>query len=94
LKNILKDEEIIENEKMSRHTTFKIGGTAKFFVKPKSIDKIIKIILLCNKHKVNYYILGNGSNLLVSDNGYYGVVILIHENNFSNLKIQKENENI
>lgn len=93
LKNILKDEEIIENEIMSRHTTFKIGGPAKFFVKPRSIDKIIKIILLCNKHKVNYFILGNGSNLLVSDNGYYGVILLIHENNFSNLEIQKENEN-
>ena len=94
MKNILKDEEIIENEIMSRHTTFKIGGPAKFFVKPRSNNKIIKIILLCNKHKVNYFILGNGSNLLVSDNGYYGVILLIHENNFSNLEIQKENENI
>ena len=42
---------------------------------------------------MNYFILGNGSNLLVSDNGYYGVVILIHEINFSNLEILKENEN-
>ena len=93
LKNILKDDEIIENEIMSRHTTFKIGGPAKYFVKPRSIDKIIEIILLCNKYKVNYFILGNGSNLLVSDNGYYGVVIQIHENNFANLEIQKYNEN-
>ena len=93
LKNLLKDEEIIVNEIMSRHTTFKIGGPAQYFVKPRSIDKIKEIILLCNKHKVNYFILGNGSNLLVSDNGYYGVVILIHEINFSNLEILKENEN-
>ena len=93
LKNILKDEEIIENEIMSRHTTFKIWGPAQYFVKPRSIDKIKEIILLCNKLKVNYFILGNGSNLLVSDNGYYGVVILIHEINFSNLEILKENEN-
>lgn len=92
-KNLLKNEEIIKNEIMSRHTTFKIGGPAQYFVKPRTIDKIIEIIHLCNKHKVNYFILGNGSNLLVSDNGYYGVVILIHENNFSNLEIQKENEN-
>jgi UDP-N-acetylmuramate dehydrogenase len=41
LKNILKDEEIIENEIMSRHTTFKIGGPAQYFVKPRSIDKIL-----------------------------------------------------
>ena len=93
LKNILKDDEIIENEIMSGHTTFKIGGPAKYFVKPRNIDKIIEIILLCNKYKVNYFILGNGSNLLVSDNGYDGVVIQIHENNFANLEIQKDNEN-
>ena len=41
LKNILKDEEIIENEIMSHHTTFKIGGPAQYFVKPRSIDKIL-----------------------------------------------------
>ena len=93
MKNILKDDEIIENEIMSGHTTFKIGGPAKYFVKPRNIDKIIEIILLCNKYKVNYFILGNGSNLLVSDNGYDGVVIQIHENNFANLEIQKDNEN-
>ena len=63
LKKILKDDEIIENEILSRHTTFKIGGPAKYFVKPRSIDKIIEIIRLCNKYKVNYFILGNGSNL-------------------------------
>ena len=90
LKNILKDNEIIENEIMSKHTTFKIGGPAKFFVIPKTIKKIIEIIKLCNKYKVHYFVLGNGSNLLVGDDGYYGVVILIHEINFSNLEVKKE----
>jgi len=93
LKNILKDEEIIENEMMSKHTTFKIGGPAKFFLIPKTYNKIIEIIKLCNKYKVYYFILGNGSNLLVSDEGYYGVIILVNEVNFSNLEVKKEDEN-
>ena len=92
LKNILKNEEIIENETMSKHTTFKIGGPAKFFLMPKTYGQIIGIIELCNKYKVSYFILGNGSNLLVSDEGYYGVIIQIHENNFSNLEVIKEDE--
>ena len=93
LKNFLKDGEIIENEMMDHHTTFKIGGPARYFIKPKSINQIIEIIKICNKYQVNYFILGNGSNLLVSDNGYYGVIIQIHENNFSNFEVKKIDEN-
>ena len=92
LKNILKDDEIIENELLSKHTTFKLGGSAKFFVKPKTINQILEIIQLCNKYQVFYFILGNGSNLLVSDQGYYGVVIQIHEHNFSYLDFKKEDD--
>jgi UDP-N-acetylmuramate dehydrogenase len=62
------------------YTIFKIGGPAKYLLK-KIINQIIVIITLCNKHKVNYSILKNRSNLLVSDIGYYGVIILIHEYN-------------
>ena len=94
LKNILKENELIENDMMQKHTTFRTGGPAKFFVKPKTDKQIIEIIKLCNKYKVNYFVLGNGSNLLVSDNGYYGIVIQIHEHNFANLEIIKEDENI
>ena len=93
LKNILKDEEIVENEVMSKHTTFKIGGPTKLFLIPKTYNQIIEIIQLCNKYKVYYFILGNGSNLLVSDEGYYGVIIQIHEINFSNLEVKNEYEN-
>ena len=56
---------------------------------PKSINKIIKIIHLCNKYSIDYFILGNGSNLLVSDKGYNGLVINIHEDNFSDLKVDQ-----
>ena len=93
LKSILNKDEIFENESMSKYTTFRIGGLAKFLVKPKTTEQIIHIILLCNKYKVHFFVLGNGSNLLVSDNGYYGVVIQIREDNFSKFKVIKNDEN-
>ena len=93
LKEIIKNEEdIIENELLSKHTTFKLGGPAKIYIIPKTVSQIIQIINLCNNYKVEYFILGNGSNLLVSDQGYNGVIIQINEKYFSNLKVKKENE--
>ena len=93
LKIILKEEELFENELMSKHTTFRIGGPAKYFVKPKTIKQIKKIINLCNEYNLKYFVLGNGSNLLVSDIGYLGVIIQIKGDNFSNLKVIKDDEN-
>ena len=92
LKNILKVDELIENEMLDKHTTFRIGGPARFFSKPKTIEQIKEIIQLCNQFKVHYFILGNGSNLLVSDTGYNGVIIQINEDNFSKLEVNKEEE--
>ena len=92
LKTILNSDEIFENEMMNKHTTFQLGGPAKFFIKPNSINKIIKVIQLCKEYSIDYFILGNGSNLLVSDIGYDGLIINIHESNFSNLKIEKRDE--
>ena len=89
---ILDEEEITLNEMMNKHTTFKLGGPAKYFIRPKTINKIIKIIQLCNEYSIEYFILGNGSNLLVSDNGFNGLVINIHEINFSDFKVVKEDE--
>ena len=93
LKKILDKEEIYENEMMNKHTTFELGGPAKFFVKPNSINKIIQILKLCKEYFVQFFILGNGSNLLVSDQGYDGLVININEENFSDMKIEKIDEN-
>ena len=60
----------------------------------KKVSQIIELIKLCNINKINYFILGNGSNLLVSDKGYNGIIIQIKENNFSYLSVIKKNENI
>ena len=76
---ILEDNRILEAELMSRHTTFRIGGPADFFLVPENADEIRRIIAVCKEKNVPYFILGNGSNLLVSDQGYEGVIIQIYK---------------
>ncbi len=67
--------EYITNEPMSRHTTFKIGGNADLFVKIKNVDELKNVIKLAKMYNTPYFILGKGSNLLVSDDGIAGIVI-------------------
>ncbi len=80
LRDIIPEKLILIDEPMSKHTTFKIGGIADIYVKPESVEQIAAIIKLCVDNKEPYFILGNGSNLLVSDKGYRGVVIQIYNN--------------
>ena len=63
------------NEAMSGHTSFKIGGKADVFVRPKNEEQLSAILSFLRQNKVPYYVVGNGSNLLVSDKGIEGVVI-------------------
>ena len=63
---------------MKNYTTFKIGGLADIMVKPENKEQLSTILQVCAKEKVPYYILGNGSNLLVSDAGYRGVIIQLY----------------
>ena len=62
------------DEPMTRHTTFKIGGPAEVYVEP-TIKEAVELITYCRSEKIAYTILGNGSNVLVSDAGLEGVVI-------------------
>lgn len=71
------EENILLDEPMSRHTTFRIGGPADYFVTPSGAEEIRAVTELCRSRKVPYYITGNGSNLLVGDGGYRGVVIQV-----------------
>ncbi|MBN1325849.1 UDP-N-acetylmuramate dehydrogenase [Candidatus Falkowbacteria bacterium] len=75
------------NEPLSKYTTFKIGGDAKYFFIAKSSDELIKAINEAKKKKLNYIILGGGSNILVSDSGFDGLVII---NKNDGIKFQKE----
>lgn len=70
---------VFTDEPMKKHTTFRVGGNADYFVTPRNADEIKKIIALCRKNDIAYYVLGNGSNLLVSDKGYRGVIIQVYK---------------
>ena len=63
----LRKEQIYLNEPMKNHTSFKIGGPADIFVKPKNIDELKNIIEIAKQNGINTTVIGNGSNLLVKD---------------------------
>ncbi|MDO4798425.1 MAG: UDP-N-acetylmuramate dehydrogenase [Coriobacteriales bacterium] len=67
------------NEPMSRHTTFEVGGPADVFVVPQSTQELIACVGGCRKLQVPYFVLGKGSDLLVSDEGYRGVMIALDD---------------
>lgn len=69
--------QLLTDEPMSSHTSFKIGGTADMFVSVKSIDEIKSLIKLARENEIPYMIMGNGSNMLVGDGGIRGLVIQI-----------------
>lgn len=65
---------------MARHTSFGVGGAADYFVLPRDYNQIMQVITYCNHHGIRWYMMGKGTNLLVSDRGLRGVVIAIGEN--------------
>lgn len=77
--NVLEEERIYTKEPMKNHTTFRVGGEADYFVLPKTTEEVKGIVALCQEMDMPYYILGNGSNLLVGDKGYRGVIIQIYK---------------
>ena len=79
LLTILNKEKIYLDEPMKKHTTFRVGGPADYFVTPSNVEEVKLVVELCKKENVPYYILGNGSNLLVGDKGYRGVMIQIYK---------------
>ena len=74
---ILGEENVFTKEPMSRHTTFRAGGPADFFVTPEKEGQVRKTLSLLKEAQVPRYIMGNGSNLLVGDRGYRGVILQI-----------------
>jgi len=76
IENLGKDR-VMQNEPMSLHTTFRIGGPADLFFEAKTTKDLVDAIKLCKQNKICYFILGGGSNLLVNDRGFRGMVIKI-----------------
>lgn len=79
--------EILYDEPMKNHTTFKIGGSCDVMIFPKNEEQIINVLQLIKHNDFAYRIIGNGSNLLVSDEGLREVVIKLHDN-FNDMKIE------
>lgn len=78
--DLLGKEKVRISEPMNRHTTFRIGGPADYFLLPSTAEEVKKILEICKEKELPYFILGNGSNLLVSDEGYCGVIIQLYRN--------------
>ena len=70
---------IEENVSLKKYTTYKTGGIAKLIVYPKNVDKLVKLLKILKSNNLNYKVLGNGSNLLFSDDLYDGVLIKLNE---------------
>lgn len=79
LSNMISAEQIKKDELLARHTTFRIGGPADYFVTVTDAQEAAEVVKLCSDMKVPYFLIGNGSNLLVSDKGYRGVIIKFTE---------------
>lgn len=73
--NIISKDKILFNEPMSKHTSIKIGGPAEVFIKATTVEEVKAVVELANKNKIPLYIIGNGSNLLVKDEGIKGIVL-------------------
>jgi UDP-N-acetylmuramate dehydrogenase len=89
LEDIVKKERIKTNVPMKEHTTMRVGGMAKIMVLPESCNEIAGIKKLLTEKKVPHFIMGNGSNLVVADSGYSGVIIKLSDN-FSGISAERD----
>ena len=75
IREIVGADSVKENENMAEHTTFKCGGNASLYVAPNSTDELVKVLEVLRAENYPYYVIGNGSNLLVKDEGYDGAIV-------------------
>jgi len=78
---------IKRDEPMARHTTLRVGGPADVYVEPATEDDLAGILKFCSARGINFFLLGRGSNLVVRDKGFRGVVICLAHANFSRVEI-------
>ncbi len=84
---ISKITKVTENEPMKKHTTFRIGGPARYFAEPSGKEELIDLLKVAKKYNIKPFIFGRGSNLLVSDAGIDTLVISLSER-FSDIKVE------
>ncbi len=91
LQDIVGKQNLFIDEPMSKHTSFRIGGIADYFVKINSVEELKSVLEFANKNKLPFTIIGNGTNLLVREAGIRGLVLKI---NFNDFKIKKVSDDI
>ena len=89
LYRIVGEENVKLDEPMSKHTTFRIGGPAAYFVTPMDTEELSQVVALCRAEKMPFFVLGHGSNILVRDKGMSAVVIQLYKN-YSDFSIKGE----
>ncbi len=83
----LRKDQVLIDEPLRSYTSFKIGGPCDYFIEPESSEEISQALKACFKYKIPVFILGNGSNLLITDKGYRGAVIHLYQN-FNEVSIE------
>jgi UDP-N-acetylmuramate dehydrogenase len=86
LEVLLDKKNIFVNEPMSKHTTFRVGGNADVLASPSTIDELTSVIKYLRLNNIKHIVIGNGSNIVVEDNGYRGVIVKTSKLNSINIK--------
>ena len=87
LLKIVQKDNVLKDEPMKNRCTFKTGGNASYFVMPENASQVADTIKFAKDNNIKYFVIGNGSNLLVSDDGYDGIIICIGKN-MSDIKVE------
>lgn len=82
LQEVINKKNILKNEPMSKHTSFKIGGNAEYFIKIASVQELKSVLKIANQNKIPITLIGNGTNILVREGGIKGFVIKLELNEF------------
>ena len=72
---------VLKDEPLYKHTTYRVGGPAKLFIKVQNVDELIEVIKYCRKHRIKLFVIGRGSNLLFSDKSFEGIIISLEDMN-------------
>jgi UDP-N-acetylmuramate dehydrogenase len=81
---------VTENMPLARHTWYRIGGPARWFIRPRSVEELQEVVRRCYEDDIQTYVLGLGANILVGDNGVDGAVIRFDEDYWRRAKIEKD----
>ena len=78
-----------DNEPLAKHTWFRIGGPARYFIEPNTFDDLCAVVKRCRENEIPIYVLGGGANLLIADSGVKGAVIRLAGEDFQQMKFEE-----